>query len=240
MRLWRDKAAAAADRRNPVQSTRRDQHLPPPARQTFYDERQQSDCGSRPRGRRGFGDSRGGRGRGNPNPRRYDLLPPPQCITTQVSDNCVNVEFGARFRSFSNHWRTVTYDPWVLDTVANGLIINFLSDRFQRAAPRDVAMSSEMRAVCQDEICSLLKKRAIEEITEGSAGFICSFFCVPKKMEGFRSIVNLKPLNKFIKYEHFKMEDLETVLFLVRKGGWFIKLDLKDAYLTVPVHTAQP
>ncbi|KAI9552222.1 reverse transcriptase [Daphnia sinensis] len=85
----RDKAAAAADRRNPVRSTRRDLHLPPPARQAFYGERQQSDRGSRPRGRRGFGDSRGGRGRGNPNPRRYDL--PPQLITRPVSGNFASI-----------------------------------------------------------------------------------------------------------------------------------------------------
>jgi hypothetical protein len=48
--------------------------------------------------------------------------------------------------------------------------------------------------------------------------------------------VNLKPLNKFIRYEHFKMENLETARFLLRKGDWMAKLDLKDAYLSVPVH----
>lgn len=31
------------------------------------------------------------------------------------------------------------------------------------------------------------------------------------------------------------MEGLETVKSLVRKGDWLVKLDLKDAYLTVPV-----
>jgi hypothetical protein len=61
---------------------------------------------------------------------------------------------------------------------------------------------------------------------------------VPKKTGGHRPIVNLKPLNKFIVNEHFKMENLETVRFLVRKGDWFVKLDLKDAYLTVPVHNS--
>ena len=58
----------------------------------------------------------------------------------------------------------------------------------------------------------------------------------PKRQEvKFHPIVNLKPLNKFIKYEHFKMENLKTVRFLVRKGDYFIKLELTDAYLTVPI-----
>jgi hypothetical protein len=46
---------------------------------------------------------------------------------------------------------------------------------------------------------------------------------------------NLKPLNKFIRYQHFKMENLESVRFLVRKGDWLAKVDLKDAYFTVAV-----
>jgi hypothetical protein len=58
-------------------------------------------------------------------------------------------------------------------------------------------------------------------------------------MGGFRPIVNLKPLNSFVRYEHFKMENLETVRFLVRKGDLFVKLDLKDAYLTVPIQNSQ-
>ncbi len=39
---------------------------------------------------------------------------------------------------------------------------------------------------------------------DGSEGFVCSFFCIPKKGNGFRPIVNLKPLNKFIVYEHLE------------------------------------
>jgi hypothetical protein len=53
---------------------------------------------------------------------------------------------------------------------------------------------------------------------------------IPKKSGGFRHIVNLKSLNKFIRYEHFKMENLETARFLLRKGDWMAKLDLKDAF----------
>lgn len=73
----------------------------------------------------------------------------------------------------------------------------------------------------------------------GRRGSFVPFFCIPKKGNGFRPIVNLKPLNKFIVYEHLKMENLETVRYLVREGDWFVKLDLKDAYLTVPVHCLQ-
>lgn len=32
------------------------------------------------------------------------------------------------------------------------------------------------------------------------------------------------------------MQDLDTVRFLLRKGDWLFEIDLKDAYLTVPIH----
>ena len=98
-------------------------------------------------------------------------------------------------------------------------------------------MSSEMVAVCDQEVRDLILKEAVKEIADGSEGFVCSLFVIPKKMRGFRPIVNLKPINKFIKYEHFKMENLQAVRFLLREGDWMVKVDLKDAYLTVSIHS---
>jgi hypothetical protein len=68
------------------------------------------------------------------------------------------VEIGARLSLFADRWPEVTDDPWVLDTVTDGLKIDFISEPFQRSSPRDVSMSGDMQAVCQAEICSLLKK----------------------------------------------------------------------------------
>ena len=53
-----------------------------------------------------------------------------------------------------------------------------------------------------------------------------------------RPIINLKPLNGYLKKTHFKMDTLSKVLNLVKTGDWAISLDLKDAYLHVPMfHT---
>jgi len=35
---------------------------------------------------------------------------------------------------------------------------------------------------------------------------------------------------------HFKMEGLTSLQDLQRQGDWLVEVDLKDAYLTVPVH----
>ena len=41
-------------------------------------------------------------------------------------------------------------------------------------------------------------------------------------------VVNLKPLNKFVAEEHFKVEGFHMVKDLVNSGDWLTKLDLKD------------
>ncbi|CAB4003828.1 Hypothetical predicted protein, partial [Paramuricea clavata] len=44
-----------------------------------------------------------------------------------------------------------------------------------------------------------------------------------------------QPLNQFLGYEHFKMEGIHMLRDLLKKGDFFVKIDLKDAYLTVPI-----
>ena len=47
--------------------------------------------------------------------------------------------------------------------------------------------------------------------------------------------MNFKLLNHFVVSPYFKMESVRSVKNLVQPGDWLIKLDLKDAYLAVPI-----
>lgn len=60
-------------------------------------------------------------------------------------------------------------------------------------------MSSEMIAICDEEVKYLLSKQAIE-IRDDGYGFISSLFVIPKSSGGLQPIINLKPLNAFMKY----------------------------------------
>lgn len=58
---------------------------------------------------------------------------------------------------------------------------------------------------------------------------------MPKPNGEKRFILNLKRLNKFIKTEHFKMEDYRTASKLITAHSYMATLDLKDAYFLIPI-----
>ena len=63
-------------------------------------------------------------------------------------------------------------------------------------------------------------------------------FCTPKKDGGSRPIFNLKKLKGAVKYEHFKMEGFYMVKNVMRQGDFLCKIDLKEAYLCIPIHSS--
>ena len=63
-----------------------------------------------------------------------------------------------------------------------------------------------------------------------------SLFLVPKTDNSWRSVLNLKLLNDFLVATHFKLETTRSVKDHVQPGDWLARLDLKDAYLMVPIH----
>ena len=50
-----------------------------------------------------------------------------------------------------------------------------------------------------------------------------------------RLICNLKELNEFVEYKHFKMETVHSATNVMRRGCHMATIDLKDAYHSVPV-----
>ena len=82
---------------------------------------------------------------------------------------------------------------------------------------------------------NLLLKQAVVVVPPCQDQFISRLFLVEKKDGSFRPVVNLKPLNGFIQKEHLKMEGASMIKDLLQPGDWMCSLDLKDAYLTVPI-----
>ena len=85
------------------------------------------------------------------------------------------------------------------------------------------------------EVHKLLKKAVISQTLHEPGEFISRIFVRPKKDGTYRLILNLKKLNNFVKYHHFKMETIHTATQLMKKNCYMASIDLRDAYYSVPV-----
>ena len=127
----------------------------------------------------------------------------------------------------------------MLSTIRDGLNLDFLSIP-PFAGIKETHVNAKSLPIILQEVEKLLKKGAIEIVPwqDTHKGFYSTFFLVPKKSGGLRPVINLRPLNRYLKKQHFKMDSLSTVLNLVQQGDWAISLDLTDAYMHIPIHKA--
>ena len=135
---------------------------------------------------------------------------------------------------FASAWKRITSDPWVLDSVSH-CHIEFDSLPIQNSIPREIKFSSSDTILVDCEISKLLEKQAIEPCLHQNDEFISNIFLTPKKDGSLRPVINLKNLNKFVSYHHFKMETLSTALLLIEPDCYLASIDLKDAYFSIPI-----
>lgn len=87
-----------------------------------------------------------------------------------------------------------------------------------------------------NEIQILLSKSAIQISNPEKDEFISNIFLVQKKNGKYRPVINLKGLNQYVKYFHFKQENLQSVLLNISKNDYFTSIDLCDAYFSISMN----
>lgn len=112
--------------------------------------------------------------------------------------------------------------------------MEFVADPVQYFVQPNTPMDVTQHECCEREVLSLLVKGAIVKAGQGES-FISRIFLIPTRSGGYRPIINLKGLYTFLAHHKFKMEEISTVRHTFREVDWLAKLDLKDAYLTVPI-----
>ena len=142
---------------------------------------------------------------------------------------------GGWLQWFTHNWKQVTNDPWVLGAIS-GLRLE-LSSIPPPHSPQEESHFDQLKTqILTEEIKDLALKKAIVVAPEDGLGFISRMFLVPKADGSWRPVINLKMFNNHVLCHHFKMESIRTVKGLVRPGDGLLKLDPKDAYLTIPIH----
>lgn len=149
-----------------------------------------------------------------------------------MRDGEPTITVGGRLHLFYHEWEKITNDPWVLQTIRNGLKIEWMSP--PSTNPRS-SISHDPRAyeALNAEVQGMIDKGVIQPAT--TLGVTSAMFTVPKKGGKLRPVWDGRWVNQFIVKRHFQMENLSVAKDLVRWDDWMISVDISDAYLHVSV-----
>ena len=120
-------------------------------------------------------------------------------VSIPLCTSVVMSHVGGRMRHFASAWNSVSDYHWVLNTVAFDYVLDFVTPPVQLSLPSVCIMSTELEAVVDQEISTLLAKGAVRLVlsVQSRNGFVSNLFAIPKK-SGFRVILNFKKLNQFL------------------------------------------
>jgi len=130
-------------------------------------------------------------------------------------------------------WRWLTQDQEIWSFV-EGYKIPFVHQPPKERIPVQPKINQQQNLLINQEVEDLLNKEAMSQAFPEEGEFLSNLFLVPKKDGGQRPV----KLNKFVPYQHFKMEGFYCLRYMLEVADYTCKIDLKDAYFSVPLHSS--
>ena len=124
-----------------------------------------------------------------------------------------------------------------METIS-GYCIDFIQNPVQHRIPQEIPFDEKNFQLVDDEVKTLLAKGAIIHTNHEKDEYISTIFIVEKKNGKFRPVINLRYLNDYVRYNHFKQETFKVVVDLLQKNDYMTSVDLQDAYFSVPIHVS--
>ena len=134
-----------------------------------------------------------------------------------------------------DQWKLLTSDSTIL-TAVSGYKIDLFIRPSQFRIPRPLKCSALEANNIDRQITIFLEKGIIVVSFHEPDEFISTIFLREKKDGTFRMILNLKDFNKWVNYNHFKMDSIQTCVQLMKPYCYLGSIDLKDAYFSIPIH----
>jgi hypothetical protein len=132
----------------------------------------------------------------------------------------------------------VTNNPDVISMIL-GAKIPFTAVPSQTSIPAPCVFNAEEMSEVRKMVTDLLEAEVIVPVKPNVDQFVSQLFLVTNKDQSKRAILNVKKLNKkFLPKLHFKMETLQAILPLIRRGDWFASWDLRKGYYNIALHPA--
>ena len=157
----------------------------------------------------------------------------PTRLITPTSDKFI----AGDTRRHYDAWLRLTNEKFILQTIADATL-EFIATPSQLNLPRAIQFADAEFASIDKQISTFLKMGVIEIAYHGQDEFVSNIFTRDKKDGSKRMILNLVKLNQFIRYQHFKMDTIDTVIDLMRANCFMASVDLSNAYFSIPVSKA--
>lgn len=156
-----------------------------------------------------------------------DLYPVPGAKLVSVTGelNLVNnpENFrGGKIKYCLDFWKELSSDPWIRNTVQGKDLFSFYDFPLQSHFPPPLHFSLRDSQAIDAAMDVFIQ----QHIVERAAGFCSNIFPRLKKDGSVRIILDLKYLNEYVEYLHFKMETLKDILPLVTDNCFFASIDL--------------
>lgn len=157
------------------------------------------------------------------------------------SEGLLGVPVGACLSLFYRAWDLEGADQNTITILRKGYRLPFKDAPRMSVKPLEFpsySRDSERYKVLQNSVTELKAKHAVEVVPalQVDSGFYSRMFVVPKRNGKWRPIIDLSPLNRYVKCDHFKMETAASVMGAVTPGQWMTSVDLEDAYFHIPIH----
>ena len=132
-------------------------------------------------------------------------------------------------------WRKLTSDPEILNLV-QGVHLDFTETPTQNKIPHELKFSKEETPLVIAELEKFLLLGIIKKSSIQPGDFVSNLFTRPKKEAGrIRLIANLKSLNEWIGFVHFKMDGIEDVINLMKPGMYMVSIDFTSSFYSINV-----
>ncbi|PFX11931.1 hypothetical protein AWC38_SpisGene24189 [Stylophora pistillata] len=174
-----------------------------------------------------------------PPPENCEHLPEPTIDQDDLRRKCLTFQAGL-VSQHSRNWELLTSDPVILDAIKHYHIEFEVEFPQQTMEPKSILFSNTEFDVVSSETSKLLSEGVIECTESKPDDYLSNIFVRPKKDGTCRVILNLKPINEFVDYHHFKMDTFHTALTLVRRNCSMASVDLIDAHYSILIATEHP
>ena len=171
-----------------------------------------------------------------PNERKFSTRVQERQEITENTQQVNNIFKAGTVSEKFEFWKTLTSDSYILEAI-KGYRLEFTSEPtelYNRTVKQ--TFSDTDKFTIKMEIQQLLSWRVIEKVTAHPNQVLSTIFLTTNKDGSKRLILNLKKLNSYMEYQHFKMENIYNALELLSENSFLASIDLKKAYYSIPVN----